>query len=199
MKITAGNWQAEADKAIARWARKRAKAIATEYGGGLSLRPIQGENADPEAAEWCFSFVDDGGRTRCLTIGRWPESWTNISQRKRSPLQAGMTVDEARGLVARLQAGDSRAVGFVMLQNGKPQHFESRVIAHMGENQLEAAIKREKEWVRYTSRARHWPQVDKAKARRALHRLESLLGRMRAFAHARGLQLQAAASERVAA
>jgi hypothetical protein len=67
------------------------------------------------------------------------------------PFQCGMTAEEAHDLIARLQAGDSRAVGFVMLQNGKHQPFESRVITQMGESQLEAAIKREKEWVRLHS------------------------------------------------
>jgi hypothetical protein len=108
-----------------------------------------------------------------------------------------MTADEARDLVDRLVAGDFRAIGFVMY--GKL--YESRgILCQMGESGIEAAIERERAWVRYTSRARHWPRLEKAKARRALDRLESLLGRVRGFARARGLQLQTAAGEsRVAA
>lgn len=112
------NWEAEADKADARWAHKRAKAMATECRDGLSLRPRRGKNADPERAEWRFSFVDGAGRRRCLTIGIWPECWATDwkGRRKRLPLGAGMTADEARGLVARLVAGDPQAIGLVMLQ-----------------------------------------------------------------------------------
>ena len=67
------------------------------------------------------------------------------------------------------------------------------------EDGQEAAIGRERAWVRYTSRARHWPRLEKAEARRVLLRLESLLGRIRGFAQARGIKLQTAASEARAA
>jgi hypothetical protein len=45
------------------------------------------------------------------------------------------------------------------------------------------------------TRARYWPWLEKVEARRTLNRLESLLGRVQAFARARGIQLQPAASE----
>lgn len=117
-------WEAEADKVIARWAWERDEAIAAQYGDGLSLRPGRGKNADPERAEWRFSFVDEAGRRRCLTIGLWPECWATDwkGRRKRLPLGAGMTAGEARDLVAGLLAGDPLVIGLVMLQYRRAPH-----------------------------------------------------------------------------
>jgi hypothetical protein len=81
-----------------------------------------------------------------------------------------------------------------MLRYTQIKLFEWGVIDKMGESAIEAAIERERIWIR-TARVRYWPRLEKAEARRALEHLESLLGRVRAFARARGLQLQPAASD----
>jgi hypothetical protein len=171
-------WQAKAQKHIDSLYRKRERAMAAEYGEGLSLWP---ERDAPESPwlEWWFSFIDEAGRRRRIAIGLWPF----------------ISVSEAHTTAALLRAGDWRTVVRVMLRYGKLDLFESRTVDRIGESGLAAAIQREKEWVRYTSRAQHWPRPEKAEARRALDRLESLLGRVRGFAQARGLQLRPATSD----
>jgi hypothetical protein len=86
-----------------------------------------------------------------------------------------------------------------MSRYGRLQLSESRMILNMSESGIKSAIEREKAWVRYIARARHWPWLEKVEARRTLNRLESLLGRVRAFARARGVRLQSAGEARAAA
>ena len=158
--------------------KQRDKVLATEHGDGLSAHPER-DCPDTPWLEWQFRFKDGAGHRRCITLGLWPF----ISE------------SEARAMAQSLCAGDWRAVARVMLRYSKLHLFESRVIDKLGESGITAAIEREKVWVRCISRENHWPRLEKAEARRALSRLESLLGRMRGFARARGLQLQPAASE----
>lgn len=149
--------------------------MAAEYGEGLSLRP---ERDAPEGPwlQWWLSFVDAAGRRRSIRLGQWPL----------------VSESEAREMAALLRSGDCKVIGRVMLRYGRLQLFESRVIDKMGESGIEAAIQREKAWVRCIARERHWPRLEKAEARRALEGLESLLRRMRGFARARGLKLRPA-------
>jgi hypothetical protein len=157
---------------------QRDKVLTTEHSDGLSAHP-ELDCPDSPWLEWQFRFKDNAGRRRCVTLGQWPF----------------ITKSEARAMAESLRAGDWRTVVRVMVRYGKLDLFESRIVDRIGESGLAAAIQREKEWVRYTARARHWPRLEKAEARRVLDRLESLLGRMRGFARARGLQLQTATSD----
>lgn len=162
--------------------KQRDKMMVTEHGDGLSAHPERDCPNSPWL-EWQFRFKDSAGRRRCVTLGQWPF----------------ITESEARAMAGSLRAGDWRTVSRVMLRYRRLQLFESRGVDQMGESGIEAALERERAWVRCTSRARHWPRLEKAEARRTLNRLESLLGRVRCFARARGLQLQTAASEARAA
>jgi hypothetical protein len=156
-------------------------------GGRARRRSVghpQRDRSNSPWLEWRFRFTDVAGRRRCTTLGQWP----SISESEAREMAKSLLVE-----------GDARTVGRIMLRYGRLQLLESQTICAMGESKLEAAIQREKEWVRYTARAQHWPQREKAEARRTLNRLESLLGRVRAFARARGIQLQPAASEARAA
>jgi hypothetical protein len=182
MESVGETWQAKAQKLIDSLYHKREKTTVAAYGGGLSLR-TERDAPDSPWLEWWFSFIDEAGRRRCVTLGLWPF----ISE------------SGAREMAESLRKGDWRTVGRIMVRYGKLRGLESRLIDKMGVSGIEAAIQREKEWVRYTSRAQHWPRLEKAEARRALDRLESLLGRVRGFAQARGLQLQSAAGEARAA
>jgi hypothetical protein len=139
-------WQAKAQKHIDSLYRKREKAMAAEYGRGLSLRPECDAPNGPRL-EWWFSFVEEAGRRRCITLGRWPF----ISE------------SEAQATSELLRAGDWRTVVRVMLRYGKLDLFESRIVDRLGESGLAAAIQREKEWVRYTSRAQHWSRLEKGR------------------------------------
>jgi hypothetical protein len=104
-------------------------------------------------------------RRHCITLGQWPF----------------VSESEARKTAELLRAGDWRTVSRIMLQYGKLELFESRVVEKMGESGIEAAIERERSWMR-TARVQYWPRLGKVEARRALESLESLLGRVRAFA-----------------
>jgi hypothetical protein len=158
--------------------KERGNVLATEHGDGLSAHPER-DCPDSPWLEWQFRFRDSAGRRRCITLGQWPF----------------IGESEAREMAESLRTGDWRTVSRVMLRYGELRLFESRVVDQMGENGIEAAIERERAWVRYTSRARHWPRLEKAEARQALDHLESVLRRMRSFARARGLRLQTATSD----
>jgi hypothetical protein len=190
-EIAADNWEEQIEKQRARLLRKRDMAIATEYGGGLSLH-LPRKKFHDEDAEWRYSFTDETGRGRCITIGVWTEDCGPTgSKKRRMPLQFGMNAEEARDLIRRLHGGDFAAVAFVMLRYRPVSHGRAMLV---NEAALMAAIKRTRYWLRAIARVRYW-RKERVEARRQLERYESFLSKVRVFAQARGIQLQTSAGE----